>query len=665
MLYANVVIDSSGPTYLDRFFTYRVPQEWRHQAAVGQYWKVPWGKSSRGAVVVGLSETAPSDLDPEAVREALEIAEERPLLDPEDLALAAWSREFYYGTWPQVLQTLIPGPVLQACRKNTKGRKRTEEVSLPAEGLEQPPELSTAQSKVWSELEADLGAARTWLLHGVTGSGKTEIYLRACQAVLEQGKDVLVLVPEVSLTPQTQRRFIQRFGPKVSILHSGLTDAERRQQWWRIRQGETPLVVGTRSAVFAPLSRLGLVVVDEEHDGSYKQNGELRYHARQVAAWRARREQASLLLGSATPCLESYSLALQGRYRLLTLKERIHGQAMPVPSLVKGFGVPALVLRELRQALERGEQSVVLLNRRGFSRYLLCQECGWVPQCRQCSISLTFHKKTRSLRCHYCGASHPAPGQCGDCGGRHLDLPGQGTERVEAELSRHIPELRIARLDRDTVGARASVFEEVYGAFGRRELDCLLGTQMVSKGLDFPHVSLVVVLEADSGLHLPDFRAAERTFALLTQVAGRAGRGDIPGKVLWVCQKPEHPLFSHLMAGRWEEFMQGELEQRREPTYPPYCRLLRLLISDENESKTERAAFEVGEALAAAVAEQRVEMVGPAPCPLEKLQSRYRWHILLKASSVQDLQTVVRKALPNHDAHRVRIALDPDPLELL
>ena len=261
--------------------------------------------------------------------------------------------------------------------------------------------------------------------------------------------------------------------------------------------------------------------------------------------------------------------------------------------------------------------------------------------------------------------SHPALAQCSDCQGRQLDLPGQGTERVEVELLRQVPGLRVARLDRDTVGARASVFAEVYGAFARGELDCLLGTQMVSKGLDFPKVSLVVVLEADSGLHLPDFRAAERTFALLTQVAGRAGRGEIPGKVFLVCQKLDHPMFRHLLAGRWEEFMEGELVARREPIYPPHCRLLRLLISDENETRTEQVALAVAESLFQVASAHGVQVVGPSPCPLEKLQNRFRWHILLKASRLQDLQTVVRKALPNPDAHRVRIALDPDPLELI
>ncbi len=662
MPYVDVVIDGSGP-HLDRFFTYRLP-DGLDPPGVGRYVKVPWGKSTRGAVVRAYRDGLPEGLEASAVRELLEVGETPALLDESTWQLAAWLRDFYYGSWPLVVQTLIPGPVLTGLRRppkrKTRGLAEAAEVSP-----EEPPTLTEGQDRIWKELRAELGEGRTWLLHGVTGSGKTEIYLRACQQVLESGLGVMVLVPEVSLTPQTQARFVRRFGQRVSILHSGLTDAQRREQWWRIRRGETPLVVGTRSAVFAPLPRLGLVVIDEEHDSSYKQNGDLRYHARQVAAWLCRKHKATLLLGSATPCLESYSLAGQGRYRLLSMPDRVRGQSMPSLQMVKGFGIPGLVLRALKEVKARGEQSVVLLNRRGFSRYLLCQDCGWVPQCRDCSISLTYHKASRSLRCHYCGASQPAPPACGECSGRHLDLPGQGTERVESELATRIPDLRVARLDRDTVGGRGSVFEEVYGQFGRGELDCLLGTQMVSKGLDFPSVSLVVVLEADTGLHLPDFRAAERTFALLTQVSGRAGRGDIPGTVMLVCQKPDHPLFSDLAHYRWDAFMQSELALREALSYPPFRRMLRILISDEKVEKVEETATRLGDALDQAARGSRVELLGPTPCPIEKLQSRYRWHLILKAPTVQDLQSVIRKTLPDFDGRGSRLALDPDPLELL
>ena len=661
-MFVDVVIDGSGP-HMDRFFTYSLPEGLSVQA--GQYVKVPWGKSIRGAVVRCLRDSLPEGLEADAVRDLIEVVEPQPLLDETAWEMARWLREFYYGSWPLVLQTILPGPVLEGLRKPRKGKPRRP---LVGEGQnEDPPLLTSEQTEVWDRLRGMLDHGGTALLHGVTGSGKTEIYLRACQHTLSAGKGVLVLVPEVSLTPQAQARFARRFGQQISILHSGLTAAERREQWWRIRRGETPLVVGTRSAVFAPLPAPGLIIVDEEHDGSYKQGGELRYHARQVAAWLSRRHGATLLLGSATPCLESFAMAQEkgGRYQLLSMPHRVYSQTMPTVQLVKGFGIPGLVLKALRETKERGEQSVVLLNRRGFSRYLLCQECGWVPHCRDCSISLTFHSRSRSLRCHYCGASRPAPAVCSECGGRELNLPGQGTERVEADLSTRFPELRVARLDRDTVGGRSDLFEEVYSAFAHGDLDCLLGTQMVSKGLDFPSVTLVVVLEADTGLHLPDFRAAERTFALLTQVAGRAGRGEAPGSVLLVCQKPEHEMFADLVHHRWQVFMERELEVRRQLGYPPYRRMLRLLVSDEKPERVEEDAQRLGRAVLAANQGGRIEVLGPAPCPIEKLQGRYRWHLLLKAPTVQDLQLVVRKALQKHDGRGSRVALDPDPLELL
>jgi primosomal protein N' (replication factor Y) len=665
LTYCDVVIDGSGP-HLDRFFTYRVPTALAGQLSSGQYLRVPWGKKTRGAVVRRLRADLPEGLAEDSVREVVELVEPLPVLTEAGWELAEWLRDFYYGSWPVVLQTLLPGPVLEHLRKPPKrGRKARGAEAEESASPEELPRLTEDQSTVWGQLQDRLASGGTALLHGVTGSGKTEIYLRACQQVLSQGMGVLVLVPEVSLTPQAQQRFARRFGARVSILHSGLSDGERREQWWRIRRGERPLVVGTRSAIFAPLPELGLIIIDEEHDGSYKQNGDLRYHARQVAAWLSRRQRACLLLGSATPCLETYHLAREGRYGLLSLPRRVHSQAMPELRLVKGFGIPGLVVQALRETRERGQQSVVLLNRRGFSRYLVCHDCGWVPHCRDCSISLTFHKSSRSLRCHYCGASHPAPAACQECAGRSLELPGQGTERVEADLLARLPELRLARLDRDTVGGRTAVFEEVYGAFGRGEIDCLLGTQMVAKGLDFPSVSLVVVLEADTGLHLPDFRAAERTFALLTQVSGRAGRGQLLGQVMLVCQKPDHPLFKELLQHRWQEFMEGELALRRELGYPPYRRMFRLLVSDENPERAEITAQSLAQAVEAANPQGRVEVLGPAPCPIEKLQSRYRWHLLLKAAAVQDLQMVVRKALRNHEARSSRLALDPDPLELL
>lgn len=648
---------------MDRFFTYRVPLKLEPHLKVGQYLKVPWGKKEKGAVVKRLHSDLSEDLALEDVKFVTSIVDPRPLLGEQQFELLRWLRLFYFGNWPETLRCVLPGPVLQGLRRGTKSRTKAEVVT--SSELETGPELTVDQRVVWDELVGRLGESRTYLLHGVTGSGKTEIYLRATATTLAQGKTVLVLVPEVALTPQTQSRYRKRFGSEVSILHSGLTAAQRREQWWRIRDGHARVVVGTRSAVFAPLQNCALIILDEEHDSSYKQSSGLRYHARQVAAWLSRSQGATILLGSATPSLESYTLAKNGRYQLLEMPRRISGQAMPKIRVMKGHGIPHEALRALEERRAKGEQAVILLNRRGFSNYLQCRECAWVPECPNCSISLTFHRSSRTLRCHYCGGSQPSPSTCADCGGVQLEYPGRGTERVEQELLTRLPQLRVKRLDRDTVGGRSSVFGETFQAFKNGEIDCILGTQMVAKGLDFPNVTLVLVLEADTGLHVPDFRAAERTFSLLTQVAGRAGRGDIPGEVLLVCRKPEQPLFDHLRNHRWLGFMLEERSLREAFSYPPFSRLIRLLLSDEDPIRLERNSQNLGDLLSERAEPEGVAVLGPAPCPLEKLQGRFRWHILLRASRVQDLQNVVRKTLPLVKLGKTRLSLDPDPTELM
>ena len=660
--FCHTVIDGNGP-YLDRFFTYRVPLELSEQLQVGHYVKVPWGQKERGAVVHSFSHRLPPELSDEDVKLISGIADPRPVIGPLQWKMVEWLRGFYFGTWSEALRCLLPGPVLQGLRKSTKARKKKDGIEQPAE--EQPPRLTGEQEQVWGQLQKSLAEGKTFLLQGVTGSGKTELYLRATAHVLHQGRQAIVLVPEVALTPQTQQRYRSRFGSRVCILHSGLTDAQRRREWWRIRDGEAAVVVGTRSAIFAPVEDCGLIVLDEEHDSSYKQGSDIRYHARQVAAWLSRETKCSVILGSATPSLESYALALGGRYQLLELHRRVSDRPLPEMRIVQGRGIPHQVLQALAERKAKGEQSVVLLNRRGFSNYLQCNDCGWVPECTECSISLTYHKAKRALRCHYCGAHRRAPDACPECGSHKLEYPGRGTERVEQELSTRLPELRVARLDRDTVGGRSQVFSEVFSEFASGGLDCLLGTQMVAKGLDFPRVTLVVVLQADTGLHLPDFRANERTFSLLTQVAGRAGRGEEPGEVLLVCSRPQDHFFHHLLQHRWKEFMAYEQELRRALKYPPYARLLRLILSDEKEERLEKKAQEVAGILEPVCHQSDVELLGPAPCPLERLQGRYRWHIILRALKVQDLQNVVRNSRPSLNMGKTRLSFDPDPLDLL
>ena len=660
--FAQIVIDGTGP-HLDRCFTYSIPAELKDEIRPGHYVKVPWGKRSSGGVVRSIQDQAPTDLDLEVVRDILELAHPQPVLGPVQWKLLDWLADFYFATPSAALRCLLPGPVLEGLRRGTKSRLKAQ-VQSKAENP-RTFELSQDQQQVWDSLSPQLGQRGSFLLHGVTGSGKTEVYLRSTAKILEEEKTALVLVPEVSLTPQAQARYRERFGTEVSILHSGLTPAQRRQQWWRIKAGEAKVVVGTRSAIFAPLEKCGLIVIDEEHDTSYKQGSELRYHARQVAAWLSRELRCTVLLGSATPSLESYTLAQRGHYQLLELPRRISARSMPQVSIVEGWGIPHQVLKALKGRKERGEKSVVLLNRRGYSHYLQCQDCAWVPECPDCSISLTFHRRDNSLRCHYCGARQRAPERCADCGGNHLDFPGRGTERVENELAQRLPELRLARLDRDTVGGRAKVFEETFDAFEQGEYDCLLGTQMVSKGLDFPEVTLVVVLQADTGLHMPDFRAAERSFALLTQVAGRAGRGEKAGEVILVTRRPEQEIFQYVVEHRFTDFLERERRLRQDLLYPPYCRLLRILMTDTNEKRLETFAEDLGELLSRNLEHSPLVLNGPSPCPLEKLQTRYRWHLVLRAPTVQDLQVIVRKIPAHLKCGPTRLAFDPDPLDLM
>jgi primosomal protein N' (replication factor Y) len=660
--YLNVVIDGSA-LYLDRFFTYKVPDRLSDELKVGQYVRVPWGKKSKGAFVAEFLSELPPALSDTEIKDVEDLLEPRVVVGERAWQLVRWLRAFYFGTLPQAVRCVIPGPVLQGLRRGTKSRIKPDNDSFQVE--EEGPPLTADQEHAWKILHNEMGAGRTFLLHGVTGSGKTEIYLRATASCIDRGETALVLVPEVALTPQTQERYRRRFGPRVCILHSGLTGAQRREQWWRIADGRAQVVVGTRSAIFAPLQKLGLIVLDEEHDSSYKQSSEIRYHARQVAAWLSKKTGATVLLGSATPCLESYTLAQQGRYQLLELPNRVSGRPLPEVELLKGNGLPHQALQALAQCKARGEQAVILLNRRGYSNYLQCRHCGWVPECRHCSISLTFHQADRSMRCHYCGARHQAPAQCEECQGTALEYPGRGTERLEKELESRLPDLRVARLDRDTVRGRSSVFVKTFQSFRKGELDCLLGTQMVAKGLDFPNVTLVVVLEADTGLHLPDFRATERTFALLTQVAGRSGRGDAPGRVLLVCRKPDSPVFAQVLSHQWDEFVASEQSLRQAFRYPPYSRMLRIVLSDDNPDRLEKTAEKLEAWLGRELRNSEVEALGPAPCPLEKLQGRYRWHVLLRASRVQDLQGVVRKLVPSLDVGKTRLTYDPDPIELL
>ncbi|GIW40630.1 MAG: hypothetical protein KatS3mg076_1207 [Candidatus Binatia bacterium] len=546
------------------------------------------------------------------------------------------------------------------------------------EGAVTVPELTGEQRNAVDAVVAAVegGSFAPFLLFGVTGSGKTEVYLRAVERVLALGRNALVLVPEISLTHQLVSRLRQRFGAGVAVLHSGLRGSERWKAWRELREGRVRIAIGARSAVFAPVRNLGLVVVDEEHDGAYKQEEGVRYHARDVAVVRARMAGCPVVLGSATPSMESYWNARAGRYRLLELGSRVEGRPLPEVELVDLRGGRFRVLggvplsEELEAAVRanfaaRG-QTLLFLNRRGFAKFLQCRVCGCALRCLRCSVGLTFHRKQRRLRCHHCDFSEPPPPTCPDCGEPAWTAWGAGTERLEDLVREILPGARVARLDRDVAG-KAERQRGILEAWEARRFDVLVGTQMVTKGHDVPGVTLVGVLLADQSLEFPDFRSAERTFQLLTQVAGRAGRGEKEGRVLIQTFQPSHYSLRSARTHDFRSFAEEELRYRREARYPPFSRLLLVRCECRERSRAEEFSLRVAEEVRGRHPD--VEVLGPAPAPLERLRGRYRWRVLLRARTRASLRSAAARVLEDLAAPArragVRLAVDVDPHHML
>ncbi len=556
-----------------------------------------------------------------------------------------------------------------------------------SEPVEPPPVLTPipAQRHAIDTLVAALDEERPapYLLHGVTGSGKTLVYIELLREVVDRrGGTAIVLVPEIALTPQTVGRFRAHFGDRVAVLHSALSDGERYDEWRRLRSGEKRIVVGARSALFAPLDDLGAIIVDEEHDNSYKQSESPRYHGRDLAVLRASHAGAVCVLGSATPSLESWRNAEAGKFRVLSLPERATGGRLPPVEVVdlrtireNAPGQPpwARILtppleEALRETLRRGEQAILLLNRRGYASFLQCRGCGEVIECPHCSVSLTFHRSRGILLCHHCRHEVPAPGRCPGCGDPELPRRGLGTEQVERVVGEVFPEARIARMDVDTTGGKWA-HAEILGRVGRGEVDILLGTQMIAKGLDFPRVTLVGVVNADVGLNLPDFRASERTFQLLSQVAGRAGRGSLGGRVVIQSSLPRHYAIGCALDHDYEGFARRELDARREPPYPPHLRMVNVVLSSPEQELAQVGADRAVRWLRDRLDEETggIRLVGPAPSPIERLHGRWRWHFFLRGGRVGAMTRLLHAFMTGFDppAGDLRIALDRDPVALL
>jgi len=648
--------------------TYAVPEDCRVEP--GFRVAAPLGRRVVAGVVTAVrqSETAPALRG--KIKPLIQILDESAALPAELLELGQWMASYYRCSWGEALAAMLP-----AVMKPARPRK----TQAPPPPAEPAPEatlgLTADQARAMAAIRKALDGqtVRTMLLHGVTGSGKTEIYLQAIAHVLEQGRSAIFLVPEISLTPQTCRRVTARFGGRVSLLHSGLSPRERADSWARLRRGESRVALGARSAVFAPLPDLGLIVVDEEPEGSYKQEDAPRYHARDVAAVRAKASRALLLLGSATPSVETFSKAEAGRFELLSLPERVDGKLLPEIRMVDlgqawlKTGNYNLISDELLTGLEKnlasGGQSILFLNRRGYAPVVMCPECRHVIACPDCSVAMVYHQAGDCLRCHSCGRRSPARPACPKCGTACVRLRGAGTQRVEDEIRNLLPQARVIRVDLDATRKRGYL-EEAFGRFGRREADILIGTQMVAKGIDFPGVTLVGIISADTGLHLPDFRAEERAFQLIVQVAGRAGRGERPGLVLVQTLNAGHPVLALAQSQDYVAFYRREIAQRQALRYPPFARLANVVCRSQNAEAARECAAKIARRLSAAAGPGDA-VLGPAPSPREKVAGQARYQVLVKSQSPGSRARLLASLDKVTAASGVFISVDVDPLNLL
>ncbi|MFD2682882.1 primosomal protein N' [Bacillus seohaeanensis] len=517
---------------------------------------------------------------------------------------------------------------------------------------------------------------KTFLLYGVTGSGKTEIYLQSIQRVLEKGKEAIVLVPEISLTPQMVNRFKGRFGNEVAVMHSGLSIGEKYDEWRKIQRKEVKVVVGARSAIFAPFENIGIIIIDEEHETSYKQEENPRYHARDVAIYRGQYHQCPVILGSATPSLESFARSQKGVYQLLTINKRMNAGEMPPVTIVdmreelrKGnrsmFSVD--LFEKIQDRMEKKEQTVLFLNRRGHSSFVMCRDCGFVLQCPHCDISLTYHRFSNGMKCHYCGYEDVVPKTCPECESEHIRYFGTGTQKVEEELTKLLPEARIIRMDVDTTSRKGS-HEKLLKAFGDGKADILLGTQMIAKGLDFPNITLVGVLSADTMLHLPDFRAAEKTFQLLTQVSGRAGRHKLPGEVVIQTYTPEHYSVELAADQDYDRFYEREMMMRKMGSYPPFYYITLITVSHEDLLKLVNIAEKMTDFIKARLSPQTITL-GPVASPIPRIKNRYRYQCLVKYKREPNLEATLKTLLEQYEkqytSEGLSISIDVNPYMMM
>lgn len=731
-LYAEIILNSEA-IEIDRPFTYKVPLDMEEKVKVGQIVKVPFGVRSKPVEGFILGLKAEEMKVSFKMKNILSVENKEPVITEDDLKLINFLREEYLCKYIDAIRLLIPVGILKGAKsksrnvivfiddnlekiknkdgyieiidfiKRNTGKYTKTELSkehgfsiyklnkLMEHGLIKSEEeivfryntreynkdvqknLTVEQSMAIKEIEES--EENLILLKGVTGSGKTEVYMRIVEKTLEEGKSAIVLVPEIALTPQMIERFKGRFGSNVALFHSKLSDGERFDEWYRVKEGKASLIIGARSAIFLPAKNLGLIIIDEEHENTYKSDQNPKYQTKEVAEYIAKLKGCKVILGSATPTIESYYRAISGEMKLVELNHRVDNKPMPKMMLVDmreelRSGNKSLFSRRLyasmKEKLEKGEQIILFLNRRGFSTFVSCRSCGYVFHCEDCDISMTYHKNG-FLVCHYCGKTKKQPNLCPKCGSKYVKFFGAGTERVEEEVRRYFKNARILRMDVDTTRAKDS-HEKIYNAFKAREADILIGTQMVSKGLDFPNVTLVGILAADMSLNLPDYRAAERSFQIITQVAGRAGRGDKEGEVIVQTYTPEHYSLQYAKKYDYENFYEKEFTIRAMMGYPPFGRILLINGSGKNEDELRKQMIYLGEKVKEKAEEfGGLEVLGPTPCIIYRIKENYRWQIIIKGEFSSKFSKSIKDILydkANNVYNDIRVSMDINPNSL-
>jgi primosomal protein N' (replication factor Y) len=665
--FADIVINRpiEGP------FTYSIPESLKEDLKIGSIVEVSFGSKTVTGYVVGLSDKCAI----EKIKPINSIIDKTLAIDSKMLELTKWISRYYYSSWGEAISAAIPGVLKKGVSVKRHKKEQHDEAGEEFEFIDGSdthltpnPEQQQALDSIINSMSRRLH--KVFLLHGVTGSGKTEVYLQSIAHALELGLSSIILVPEISLTPQTVARFKARFGDKIAVLHSRLLGSKRVSEWKRISSGEARIIIGARSAIFAPVKDLGLVVVDEEHETSYKQEDVPRYNARDVAIKRAELLNAVVILGSATPSLESFHSAKNGKFTIIELSERIDSRLLPAVDIVdmreemtRAKKIP-IFSQKLKEWIEKDiaekKQVILFLNRRGFSTFINCRKCGYVIKCKRCSVSLTYHFDKKKLACHHCNFTMAPPDICPECNASYMKYWGLGTEKVESEAHRLFPAAIIERMDTDATRKRGS-HDKALSRFKSGEIDILIGTQMIAKGLDFPKVTLVGVISADTALNLPDFRSAERTFNLLTQVAGRAGRSDLGGRVIIQSYTPQHYSIQAAKTHDYNTFYDKEISLRKELFLPPFCHMVSLTLRGRKEEKVFKASDNLKAILEKANKSKKIEILGPAPSPISKMKGMYRWNIFLRSETAENITAILKETLGKNKSSGIIITVDVDP----